>query len=286
MTQTDPRTATSAPPELTADGQRLGRDPRRVTPPPEGLEEGVINVRRTPPPPSAQRLPPRTAASVLDVLASRLGMGEECGVNCNEITRWYGLDDAWCAMTVSYALFFGGFNNGSGRIDVPGIVTTTSKGWAVVSDIVDDFSRAGRWDESPRAGDIFTVRNQYHTGLVWEVSGNQIWTLEGNWGDALVSVERSVAECDGFAHPPYGSNGNYPPEWPGRYLQLEDPYMEGPDVRTWQRQMAARAWRIDVDGFFGPQTSGVCVAFQQEQRLEADGIVGPVTWNAAWRPLR
>jgi len=289
-------TPRNAPPELTADGRRLGRDPARATPAPEGLEDDTGRVGRTPPADvAARRLAPRTAEAVLAVLELRLGMGEECGVNCNEITRWWGLDAAWCAMAVSFALVHGGFEDG-GRIDLPGVVTTTTLGWSWVPDIIDDFSRAGRWDGSPRPGDVFTIREGSHTGLVREVGGDTITTLEGNWDDSLVSIERAIADCDGFGHPPYadgdgrgggdGGGGEAPPPWPGRYLHLTTPIMQDHDVWTWQAQMAVRGWAIGVDGWFGPESDGVCRAFQEDQGLGVDGWVGPDTWAAAWRPRR
>ena len=72
------------------------------------------------------------------------------------------------------------------------------------------------------------------------------------------------------------------PPWPGRYLMVQSPLMRGDDVRQWQQQMAARGWRIGVDGIFGEESRRVCSAFQAEKGLAADGIVGYSTWTAAW----
>lgn len=69
------------------------------------------------------------------------------------------------------------------------------------------------------------------------------------------------------------------PEWPGRYLTVGS---SGTDVSTWQRQMRARDWNIAVDGIYGEQSRNVCVEFQREESLDADGVVGPVTWDATW----
>jgi hypothetical protein len=57
----------------------------------------------------------------------------------------------------------------------------------------------------------------------------------------------------------------------------------GSDVRIWQRQMARRTWHIAVDGVFGPQSARVARRFQAEKGLRVDGLVGPRTWDAAWR---
>lgn len=72
------------------------------------------------------------------------------------------------------------------------------------------------------------------------------------------------------------------PPWPGRYLRRTWPMMSGIDVRVWQGRMHARGWRIDADGWYGPQSELVCRTFQYEKHLTEDGIVGPVTWSAAW----
>ncbi|GAA3805298.1 N-acetylmuramoyl-L-alanine amidase [Sphaerisporangium flaviroseum] len=71
------------------------------------------------------------------------------------------------------------------------------------------------------------------------------------------------------------------PRFPGRLLKYP-PVMRGEDVRTWQAQMDKRGWTIDVDGAYGPGSREVCRDFQQEQRLGVDGVVGKITWDAAW----
>jgi peptidoglycan hydrolase-like protein with peptidoglycan-binding domain len=46
--------------------------------------------------------------------------------------------------------------------------------------------------------------------------------------------------------------------------------------------LAARGWRITVDGQYGPESQAVCRQFQQANGLQVDGIVGAATWRAAW----
>lgn len=81
--------------------------------------------------------------------------------------------------------------------------------------------------------------------------------------------------------PPIPPGGGGAPPWPGRYLR-QPPMMAGNDVRTWQARMAQRGWRIGVDGTYGPESERVCRQFQAEKGLGVDGVVGPVTWGAAW----
>jgi peptidoglycan hydrolase-like protein with peptidoglycan-binding domain len=74
------------------------------------------------------------------------------------------------------------------------------------------------------------------------------------------------------------------PAWPGRFLSYTPgrPLLNGSDVRTWQARMRKRGWRLDADGAYGPATQTVCRKFQAEKHLTVDGVVGPVTWSAAW----
>ncbi len=73
------------------------------------------------------------------------------------------------------------------------------------------------------------------------------------------------------------------PQWPGRHLRhVPGRLIRGEDVRVWQARMRARGWHIEVDGVYGPQSAEVARRFQREKGLEVDGIVGPVTWAAAW----
>jgi lysozyme len=77
-----------------------------------------------------------------------------------------------------------------------------------------------------------------------------------------------------------------PPPFAGRNLQLTDPPMSGADVRTWQQQLLALGWAVvgTADGNFGPHTDAATRGFQSSRGLRVDGVVGPVTWGAAWRP--
>lgn len=91
-----------------------------------------------------------------------------------------------------------------------------------------------------------------------------------------------VKTCMGMAQPPDVVETVQPPAWPGRLLLLREPAMVGDDIAAWQRQMRQRGWTVTVDGIYGPASRALCLAFQEDKHLEADGIVGPATWAAAW----
>jgi len=69
--------------------------------------------------------------------------------------------------------------------------------------------------------------------------------------------------------------------WPGRLLSYP-PIMRGDDVRTWQKRLVELGYELDVDGAYGPQTRNVTRAFQRDQGITVDGIVGPESWGAAF----
>lgn len=57
---------------------------------------------------------------------------------------------------------------------------------------------------------------------------------------------------------------------------------KGDGVRQAQSRLAKRGWSITVDGDFGKQTDTIVRQFQKEKGLDADGIIGQITWSALW----
>ncbi|GAA4560501.1 peptidoglycan-binding domain-containing protein [Planotetraspora kaengkrachanensis] len=78
-----------------------------------------------------------------------------------------------------------------------------------------------------------------------------------------------------------GTHATSSTAYPGRLLRYP-PLLKGDDVRRWQAQMKKIGYSIDVDGYYGPKSKAVCVKFQKAEHLDADGIVGPKTWKAAF----
>lgn len=76
----------------------------------------------------------------------------------------------------------------------------------------------------------------------------------------------------------------------GYYQRLSgDPSRRGHDgIWDWQERMVARGWKgVMVDGLWGPNMDKYVRLFQADQRLKVDGLLGPITWRAAWvNPVR
>lgn len=65
-----------------------------------------------------------------------------------------------------------------------------------------------------------------------------------------------------------------------RFLRLEQPLMQGPDVLEVQdilKQMGLFAGR--ADGEYSQALAASVIEFQQRMNVPADGVVGPETWN-------
>ncbi|WP_293337993.1 peptidoglycan-binding domain-containing protein [Microcoleus sp. CAWBG58] len=62
-------------------------------------------------------------------------------------------------------------------------------------------------------------------------------------------------------------------------LQRNDAVTQNEDVRYLQRLLNVTGASLNTDGGFGPKTQQAVISFQKQQKIAADGIVGPKTWN-------
>lgn len=66
-----------------------------------------------------------------------------------------------------------------------------------------------------------------------------------------------------------------------RYLRIADPLMMGPDVVNVQERLTERGFYTgEISGVYDRATAEAVRAFQEAFGLTADGVVGPVTWEA------
>ncbi len=118
--------------------------------------------------------------------------GEVSGsANYTEYGRWYGLQDMWCAMFVSWCAFNAGVPTTvvpKHSFTVSGLNQFISWGRAYTRAEVE----AGTY--TPQAGDIIyfkSARNTNktnHVGIVTGFSGSTIYTVEGNTSSAAIST--------------------------------------------------------------------------------------------------
>ncbi|GII88292.1 N-acetylmuramoyl-L-alanine amidase [Sphaerisporangium siamense] len=122
-----------------------------------------------------------------------------------------------------------------------------------------------------------------HGGAGHEIKGHRDGYATDCPGGALYAWVRKGAPRPGGKSPAptIPASGTKSPLFPGRLLAYP-PVVRGEDVRVWQTQMKRRGWAIDVDGAYGAASRAVCVAFQKEKGLGADGVVGRDTWRAAF----
>lgn len=170
------------------------------------------------------RAVPATAQRALDWLREHLGMGEDPpGSNCNEITRRFGLGCvAWCAETASYAINYAFGDVDTWAID---IAADYPNGTAFVPNLRLYFMAAGRYFSTPRIGAAAVcvwgpgTPIGDHVGLIesWvDLAGDQrtdefvasqsdgtVVMLDGNYGNDLIRIRRSMSFIDGYGLPPY-----------------------------------------------------------------------------------
>ncbi len=234
-----------------------------------------------------------TPANVIAALEPYIGTEEhpDGSNNAPPFTDWYyGWLGPWCFMTQSWALAHGGFSDDGGKTlnlaRLIGLVQTSAKGFAYCPYGAASFAAVGRYNSSPRVGDLGIVAGQVHVVLITAVNGDgTVDTIEGNYRNMCTRGRRRVSSFDGFCHPPYDEatgptpqpSGNVP-AFPGTTRRGS----RGPAVRQVQQRLADRGWRLVVDGDFGPGTDAVVRKFQANKRLEVDGIVGPATWTSLW----
>lgn len=90
----------------------------------------------------------------------------------------------------------------------------------------------------------------------------------------LRRVQALLASWEGHTAP-----ATVRPPFPGVMAQGS----HGTAVAAWQRRLHRRwGYALVIDGGFGPRTDRATRAFQSDQDLVRDGIVGRRTWAAAW----
>lgn len=222
--------------------------------------------------------------SMLDAARGQLGYHEGPN-NDTKFGVWYGMNfEPWCDMFVSWC--------GSQAGEGPHVGK-----YAYTPSHLDWFTANGKFGQTPKPGAIVFfkwpgVSNDIcdHVGIVESIRNDgTIITIEGNNGDAVRRMVRS-ANIVGYGYPSYaGGNSGGPPSggvstpYPGHYVRRGD---TGDIVRKVQQQLMHKGFSVGihgVDGDFGPDTESAVRAFQNNQGIQADGVVGPITWGRLFK---
>ncbi|MFG3137712.1 CHAP domain-containing protein [Streptomyces sp. NPDC048211] len=183
-------------------------------------------------------------------MVSCLGAGETNGNNTNYITRWYGLNDAWCDMTITYAAYHSGNESA---------VCFGGK-YAYTVAHAQAFKDRGAWHTDTagiRRGDIVffdwngsnSISAIDHVGIVESVNGSAVHTIEGNIGNVCARKVRYADTIAGYGRPKYVNPTPTTPQPP----TTPPPASNLPTVRLSVVQRAANSptGKYGVDGTAG-----------------------------------
>jgi N-acetyl-anhydromuramyl-L-alanine amidase AmpD len=110
-------------------------------------------------------------------------------------------------------------------------------------------------------------RGRIHKDLaVRDVSPNNDWSVVRVWYAPGNKLGSRRYPAYGFIHPREA-----------RVLRLQQPTMQGPDVRVLQERLIAEGFDIAADGVFGAKTRSALLIYQARNGLTRDGIAGPTT---------
>ena len=240
-----------------------------------------------------------TRSSLLKYARSQIGYVER-PVNRTKYGRQFGQDGIFWCMAFVWACFENSDNNGL-------VIKTAS-----TRELFHAAKRRERhmtWlgpNATPEPGDLVEfhmggpLRPVNHIGIVERrLPDGRLVCIEGNTGGRGLNgqrnggmVARKVRDrrhVVNFVRPKFAGTDAVqtpgPPGFPGQIIRAGS---TGRAVRQIQARLNSLAKGkhdalgnkpLDVDGEFGPNTERVVKAFQQHRGLEADGEVGPQTWD-------
>lgn len=144
------------------------------------------------------------ASDIVGIATTQVGYGEGYD-GYTKYGDWYGLPYSdWCAMFVSWCA------------NQAGVSTDVFPSFALCSAGADWFMNQGRFhyagSYAPQAGDLIfysSYGNIYHVGLVTGSDGSNVYSIEGNYNEAVYNVSYPLSYGDilGYATPNYGTAG-------------------------------------------------------------------------------
>ena len=214
--------------------------------------------------------------AILDRASAEVGY-HETGENQTKYARDYDTDTKlygfnmnglpWCAYFISW-LFVKvfGYITGSEML-----YQFTGCAGASCASAASYFQQHRAWYSTPEKGDIiyfYVSGGINHTGIVEQVDGGCVTTIEGNSSDQVKRNVYRIADPSiaGYGRPAwrYAADVREQQEHETEYIEEEEPTFES---------------NLDADSEFGPMTDETLMDFQEAYGLEADGIAGPETWG-------
>lgn len=193
----------------------------------------------------------------------------------------------WCGVFVC-----DGFCNCYGEANALKMLYAPKKNLAAGCRYAANYYRnAKAWYSSPKKGDqIFfgTSGKETHTGLVIDVSGTTVYTIEGNKDNAVKQCSYKIgnSKISGYGRPAYDAEPTptpTPTPTPGgievttrTIYYRKGNLMKGQDVKSVQAIVGATQ-----DGTCGAKTDKAIRAYQKAHGLTQDGMFGPACWKFA-----
>ena len=168
------------------------------------------------------------------------------------------------------------------------------------------YKNKGQFHKSPKAGDqIFfgTEGNVTHTGIVYQVDSEKVYTIEGNTSGASGEVSNGGGVCKKSYSLSYNRIYGYGrPAYDGETVTEDNPVEKAPEktdkaisvtvkqlskgsmgapVKALQTLLIGYGYSCGiagVDGDFGAATDKAVRTYQKAKGLTVDGIVGAKTW--------
>lgn len=221
-----------------------------------------------------------TAKQVIDKALAEVGV-KESPPNSNNVkynTYYYGKPVSgasypWCCTFVWWIL-------SSCGIKVPKTASCMTMGqW---------FKDNGRWFTSPQVGDLvffhYKTNSRWtnHVGIVAEVKGNEIRTIEGNTSinsddnGGCVQVRKRSSNIVGYGRPSYDNVGT-----PSNIKPVLMRGSTGSFVSAWQTYL--KSCNIDcgaIDGVFGKLTEQAVKEYQKIKHLPVTGVIDKDDWES------
>lgn len=254
-----------------------------------------------------------TAADVLAVAASQIGYHEKASednlddflansgsdtANYTKYARDLGMPNgqSWCGYFVWWCMRSAGVTED--RYPSIGNVAST-KDWFVARGLWHD-----RGTYTPNPGDYIAFYNSLsHCGIVEYVSGDRVYTIEGNSSDVVKRKDYALTDTHVAGYGTISYSGAVPTVATQTPTAIKSPVIPSADtsnpghpypiptgilgsgstgdsvkwIQTCLNELQNAG--ITVDGIYGSQTISAVKSFQKKNGLTADGVVGANTTN-------